>query len=88
MDEIEDMLETILRQFHGRYPLDVTDQVFLAIEQNENFRRRYDQFADGDYATTNKMIGRFVEEYTGLHVKGRNDHPKSSLIKSYSILGR
>lgn len=87
MDELKEMIEMIIRRFRRPYPLDITDQVFLTIERDGNLRRDYEYLADGDYATTNKLIGRYVEEITGLHVKGRCDHPKSTLIKSYSELG-
>lgn len=86
MDELREMIELILRRIRRPYPQDITDQVFLAIEHDPNLLRDYHYLADGDYATTNKMIGRFVEEITGLKVKGRCNEPVSSLIKSYSIL--
>lgn len=87
MDELREMIEMILRRFHRPYPQDITDQVFLTIEKDPNLLRDYRYLADGDYATTNKMIGRFVEDFTGLKVKGHCADPKSSLIKSYSLLG-
>ncbi len=86
MDELREMIEMILRRIRRPFPQDITDQVFLAIERDPNLLRNYRYLADGDYATTNKMIGRFVEEITGLKVKGHCDAPESTLIKSYSIL--
>lgn len=86
MDELKEMVELILRRFRRPYPQDITDQVFLTIERDENLLRIYHYLADGDYGTTNPMIGKYVEEITGLHVKGRCHNPNSSLIKSYSIL--
>ncbi len=86
MEELREMIEMIVRRFHRPYPQDITDQVFLTIEKDPNLLRDYRYLADGDYATTNKMIGRYVEEITGLKYKSRCDTPKSVLIKSYSIL--
>jgi hypothetical protein len=87
MEEIEDMLVEILRTYNEKYPSDITDQVFLAIERDPEKYSRYNFFADGDYGTTNSLIGRFVEDFTKLQSTGRIGTPKSNLIKSYSILG-
>ncbi|MBE0696985.1 MAG: hypothetical protein IH586_08675 [Anaerolineaceae bacterium] len=86
MDELREMIELILRRFRRPYPQDITDQVFLTIERDQNFLRDYHFLADGDYATLNQMIGKYVEQITRLKVKGHCNHPESTLIKSYSIL--
>jgi hypothetical protein len=87
MEEIEDMIIEILASYRGKWPQDIIDQVFVAIEQDPRKLKRYHEFADGDYATTNSMIGRFVKDYTGLNTVKVTDHPKSKLIKNYTILG-
>jgi hypothetical protein len=86
MDELLEMVEMILRRIRRPYPQDITDQVFLAIERDPNLLRTYHYLADGNYATTNQMIGRFVEEITNLKAKGHCHTPQSTLIKSYSLL--
>ena len=88
-EEIEELVEQILRRFGKPYPEDITDRVFLAIEQDPNKHKRYDIFVGQDKkATVNTWIGKLVKEYTGLKVKGICSNPKSTLIKTYSILGR
>ncbi len=87
-EEIEDLVMEVLRKFSRPYPQDITDQVFLAIENDDNKRRRYTIFAGQDKeGTTNAWIGKMVKEHTRLKVKGTCSNPKSSLIKTYSILG-
>ena len=85
-EEIEELVEQILRRFGKPYPQDITDQVFLAIEQDPNKRKRYEIFVGQDNkATTNQWIGRLIKEYTGLKVKGICSEPESKLINTYSI---
>jgi hypothetical protein len=87
-DEIEDLVVEILRRYNKAYPEDITDRVFLVIEHDANKLKRYKMFAGEDIATANSWIGRVVKDYTGLKVKGTCADPKSTLIKTYSILGR
>ncbi len=88
IDEIDDMVIEILRSYGGRWPVDITDRVFLAIEQDPDKRKRYETYADGDDHTVNQQIGAFIRNYTGLTAIGENNHPKSSLIKGYSLLAQ
>jgi hypothetical protein len=87
MEEIEDIIIDILNKYNHHWPSDITDQVFLAIEQDSKKLKRYHEFADGDYATTNSMIGRYVKEYTGMKSIRETDLHKSKLIKSFMLLG-
>jgi len=66
MDEFADVIDAILNTYKSRWPGNITDLVFLAIEQNLYYLKRYHEFADGDYATTNSMIGRYVKDFTGM----------------------
>jgi hypothetical protein len=86
MEEFEDVLDTILTGYRRRYPANIIDLVFLAIEQNAYFLKRYHEFADGDYATTNPWIGKYVKEYTGMKTVKIMDKPLSRLIESYTQL--
>lgn len=86
MDEFADVIDAILNTYKTRWPGNITDLVFLAIEQNPYYLKRYHEFADGDYATTNKMIGRYVKEYTGMKIVKEMDKPQSKLIKTYTQL--
>jgi len=87
MEEIEDIIIDILKQYNHRWPSDIIDRVFLAIEQDVYKLKRYHEFADGDYGTTNSMIGKYVKEHTGMKSVRESDRPKSKLIKSFMLLG-
>jgi hypothetical protein len=84
--EIEDMLIEILERYPGRWPADIINQVFLAIEQDPRKLKRYREFADGDEGTVNAMIGRYVKDYTGKKSGPVSEQNISHLIKSYTIL--
>jgi len=86
MDEFADVVERILNTYTRRWPGNIIDLVFLAIEQNEYYLKRYHEFADGDYATTNSMIGRYVKDFTGMNSVKEMGKPQSKLIKNYTLL--
>jgi hypothetical protein len=87
MEEFEDVILAILTNYpRHRWPGDIIDRVFVAIEQNPDYRMRYEEFADGDYATTNQLIGKFVKEHTGMKTGKVADNPKSGLIKTFTVL--
>jgi hypothetical protein len=87
MEEFEDVLIAILDRYpHRRWPGNIIELVFVAIEQDPYYLKRYHEFADGEYATTNSMIGRFVKDYTGMKTVKEMDKPKSKLIKNYTLL--
>ncbi len=82
-----DLIEEILRRIPQPYPRDITDQVFLKIEQDPDYLRRYKLYAGENIGATNAWIGKMVKRMTGLKVRGRSSRPRSSLIQSYTILG-
>ena len=86
-EDIEDLIEQILRKISRPYPQDITDQVFLAIENDEKLLHYYNVYAGENIGAANAYIGKLVKELTGLKDKGTCRNPKSSLIKSYTILG-
>lgn len=85
-EEMEDLVVEILRGFKRPYPRDITDQVFLVIENDSHKRRRYEIFSHDDIPTANTWIGRVVCDHTGLKAKGKCTTPKSTLIKSFTYL--
>ncbi len=87
MDEIEDVIDEILQSYGNHWPSDIIDRVFVAIESDLRKLKRYQEFADGDYATTNSMIGRYVKDFTGMKTIKVIDKPKSKLIKYFTLLG-
>jgi len=87
MEEFEDVIIAILNRYpHRRWPGNIIELVFVAVEQDPGFLRRYEEFADGDYATTNSMIGGYVKNYTGMKTIKVLGKPKSRLIKNYTLL--
>lgn len=87
MEEFEDVIIDILKTYpNRRWPSNIIDRVFLAIEQNPYYYKRYQEFANGEYGTTNSMIGRYVKDYTGMKTVKEVGNPMSSLIKNYSLL--
>ena len=86
MDEFAEIINIILNTYKGRWPGNITDLVFLAIEQNPDYLKRYHEFADGDYNSTNSMIGRYVKKSTGMKTVKENGKPQSKLIKTYTQL--
>lgn len=86
-EDIEDLVNEILKKFNRPYPENITDQVFLAIEHNQEYLRLYKLYSGEETSTANAMIGKMVKEITGLKVKGTCRNPESSLIKTYTKLG-
>jgi hypothetical protein len=88
MGGLEHLVQEILQDFEEPYPEDITDQVFLEIQRNQDYMNRYSLYAENHKDTANQIIGKLVSKHTGLHRLGTNKNPKSCLIKSYAILGR
>lgn len=86
-EDIEDLVTRIINSFSRPYPDDITDKVFLTIENTPEYLRLYRLFAGENTVGANSMIGKIVKEVTGLRVKGKCRNPQSSLIKSYTKLG-
>jgi len=86
-EDIEDLVHKILKSISKPYPEDITDQVFLTIENTPEYLRLYHLYAGENTAAANAMIGKIVKEITGFKVKGTCGNPQSSLIKSYTKLG-
>jgi hypothetical protein len=85
-EDIEEMVYKIIKGFNRPYPEDITDKVFLTIENTPEYLRQYLLFAsvsDG----ANSMIGKMVREITGLRGKGPCKNPESTLISTYTKLG-
>ena len=64
---------------------DITDYIFLSIEQDDekmrNFMTNVNRF---NLDTVNKAIGLKIKERLNLENDGENQKPKSRLIKSYT----
>lgn len=87
LEDIEGLLREILRR---SWPPDITDKVFLAIEEDQGILERYcgvvreldDQGKRGQQVV-NQYIGRRVKQLTTGVNLGRCYSPASSLIQSY-----
>jgi len=91
---IRNLVAEILKsQFSPPYPEDITDQVCLAIEDDERLRERYEalvmEFGKGNYEPwrVNNWIGQWTKELTGMVNIQEGVPANSSLIESYSRLG-
>jgi hypothetical protein len=94
VDEVNYIVRSILKNYpqEKRWPPNITDQVFQAIEKNTQvYLRQYLTLIgpEGKYKDkVNQQIGKAVKEYTQLSVT----HPHvpavlSTLITSYAELG-
>ncbi len=89
-DDIKSVVIDILDSYGGRWPTDITDQVFLAIERHPARSQTYwhlvedlDEQGKKGQQIVNQYIGRLAKtRSTGLN-RGRCYSPRSSLIKSY-----
>ena len=71
------------------YGEDIILDVYMAIEHNPEWRRRYDELCDDlRDAVVNPLIGQLVKEETGLaSLREVSTKGKSHIIKSYTKLG-
>jgi len=86
--QIRRFVDAILngRLLHHRFPCsaDITDLVFLEIENNSALMTTYIIFrSNHSEMTVNSAIGRFVREVWNLNNTGREYKPQSTLIKTY-----
>lgn len=86
MEDFIDVVDKILATYNSKFPGNITDLVFVAIEKNPDYLKRYYQFANGDCGTANKAIGKYVKESTGKKAGKQNRNPQSKLIGSFSML--
>lgn len=87
-EEIRKIIEVILNEKFGHMkkncPADITDLVFLAIEDNADLLRQYSEIRN-DTPTVNALIGKIIKETWDLKDTGRCKVPKSRLIGSYEM---
>jgi len=90
-----DLVDEVLKTgFKAPYPVDITDQVCLAIEANPDWLARYDNlvlhFSSGGKKgkdIVNNNIGYYTKELGGMINIGAGVKADSGLIKTYSRLG-
>jgi len=82
-DLVENILDNDLKEFRSNYPSDITDRVFLVIE--EKYLGQYNHFYDTKGDRINILIGKHIREYWSLLNTGRCKYPNSTLIRSYEM---
>ncbi len=86
-DDVSDLVRSVLGTFSRPYGEKVTLKVFIAIEANPTWLRRYHQIADEYYrGAINPVIGKQVKDQTRMKVSGIGKAKGTSLIKSYTKL--
>ena len=90
LEQIEHLVQTILGGHAAPWPPDITDEVFVEIEQSLNWMKLYrgvveelDSQGKRGKQIVNQYIGRRVKLLTTGVNRGRCYSPRSSLIKSY-----
>ncbi len=86
--DIKELVKDVLDTIRKPYPMDITDQVCLAIENKPAWHNCYkDLSARHGRSTVNTSIGWYTSYITGLHNLGNTQKAESKLIKTYSELG-
>lgn len=84
MNKIEEIAENALQGLLE----DITDHVFMLIQDDRNLMQDYiQQVVENDKDTVNKAIGKYIKKRLDLTNLGRCEEPESSLISSYERHG-
>lgn len=84
---VDELVSEVLETFSQPYGEDVIEDVFLAIEHQHSWLRRYDELVlDLDKNTVNKWIGRYTKQITGLKNPKQVLARRTKLTGSYSKL--
>ncbi len=76
------VLDNDLIDLKKNVPSNITDLVFLKIE--ENYMKEYEAVCKRKGSDqVNKIIGKTIREHWGLQNHGRSESPRSRLIRSY-----
>ena len=83
------LVQDILRMFNEPYEEDVIEDVFLAIESNPEWLRRYKELLDElSKEVVNPWVGRYTKRLTGLNSLREVVAKRSKLITGYTNLIR
>jgi len=81
--EVSALVEEVLTTISQPWPEDITDQVCIAIQQNQKWLNRYYQLVlRYGKSAVNQQIGRSTLQLTGLRNLGTRDKAESSLIET------
>jgi len=73
-----------VEQVVDRFVTDITDYLFLSIEQDDELMREYILNLSNYGDNLNRAIGKKIKEKLSLENGEENEKPKSRLIKSYT----
>lgn len=80
-ETLDGFIDEILKTFNR----DITDRVFLIIEEDKSLMQNYLRIVStSGLDTVNKAIGKRIKSYYDLENLEENNNPKSKLIKSYT----
>jgi len=91
-EELERFIQRVVDDFpqSNGYPSNIIDHVFLAIEQNALYLRRYEQLvasSQNGKHSINPWIGKLVKQYTNMETDKENTPAQlSQLIETYTEL--
>lgn len=86
-DDVRDLVARVLRTISQPWPVDVTDQVCLAIERRADWLAEYNRLVkELGVWSVNTSLGAHVKDLTNMENAGHTATSKSHLIKSYSLL--
>lgn len=84
---IDELVSDVLETISQPYREDVIEDVFLAIEQQPSWQRRYDELVlELGKDTVNKWVGRYTKQITGLKKPSQVSAKRSKITGSYSKL--
>jgi negative regulator of sigma E activity len=84
---VYEFVQDVLRTLDEPYGEDITEDVFLAIEENPQWKQRYDDLGAELHSTVvNNWIGRYTKAIAGMETIKQVDAKRSKLITSYTKL--
>ncbi len=84
---VEELVSEVIKKISTPYSEDVILDVFLAIERQPDWQRRYDELIfELGKDTVNQWIGRYTKKITGLKKPSQISTKISQLTGSYSRL--
>ena len=84
---VEDLVRKVLLIISKPYSVDITEDVCLAIENNQFWRREYDDLVNtlGKHVV-NRFIGIYTKQIAGLDVIREVKAKRSKIIETYTKL--
>jgi hypothetical protein len=84
---VEILVNEVFQTLARPYCEDITEDVCLAIENKESWKKRYNGLvADLGENVINRYIGTYTKQFSGLNVDRKVKARRSSLIKFYTKL--